>query len=282
MIKLPPHENSISNFLKGFSISVWEGIKQSKFKGRIEERFTIKLIDEILPYLINSGFKIKIFNATNEKVNGNDIEIWLEIEDNKFVCFPTQAKRVYEDFKYDAISLDSQQINSLTEYAKKYSGHPLYLFYNYYEKIEELDNSKNYEIYDFGCTLVCAYEVKSIVEQSKTPEFTDFHPNNFQPLYKIAELAENKITYEEFISNFKELNELNELKRYDYDDIVRDETWKEKSTPISRFVSYFFSVFGIYYAIKHFLKYFYFEVKLEQLALPVYTPKHRIFFSKSK
>jgi hypothetical protein len=48
---------------------------------------------------------IQIYESRNESANGNDLEVYIEIEYNKYIYLAIQAKRLYiKSQKYKAIS----------------------------------------------------------------------------------------------------------------------------------------------------------------------------------
>jgi hypothetical protein len=163
-----------------------------------EVAITGTLVSEIDSVLCKDEVKlpIRIFHAKDENVNGNDLEIIVPVDDDRYIIMPCQAKRLYVEnvknlnARYTAIhhlvkkkTLDEkEQIHCLLNYAKNCGGFPLYLFYNYTEY--EVDVNEKYpekELY--GCTLANAYH---IFQHHFDFEKRKMIPFTFQDIYPTA------------------------------------------------------------------------------------------------
>ena len=134
--------------------------------------------------LSKPNVSIDIFEAKNEKANGNDLEIWYEIKKDEYLFIALQAKKVdITSKKYKSIShkvsANTQnqqfQIELLENYANLKQGIACYLLYNYSENFVR-KNKKEY-----GCSLVCSdyikknYFCKINSTTWKVPSFADLH-----------------------------------------------------------------------------------------------------------
>lgn len=228
--------NEITKLHQQISIDTWNRIK---FASEVNLKISETTLTENLLYLINQhninskNNQISIYESTNEKTNGNDLEIYLEISKNKYIFLAIQAKKLYtKKYKYESISHkvnNIYQINFLLNYAKNQNGLALYLFYNYFPNYNH--NNKEY----FGCTLFEASAIKkTYYPLSKTqwtiPSFESLHTYNKLNSYctksKLSAVPWHFLTNKKYIKKYVDLyNKLNtqSLKEYLYDEIDEDE-----------------------------------------------------------
>lgn len=139
-----------------------------------ETTITQNLLFELAKFSENCEFKqVKAYEAKNEKVNGNDIEFFIQQPNGQYKFLPMQAKILYHPSnKYEKIPYKKQNQN-LINYANvntyNIKGTPLYLLYNYYP----LDPSFR----DFGCSIVGAKYIQNNFSKN-TPTFDDLHISN--------------------------------------------------------------------------------------------------------
>lgn len=167
--------------MRRLSIETWEriGFARNRFGLKIyETTITQNLLFQLQKFseLCGSG-NVKMYESTNEKTNGNDIEIFLQVG-KSYICLPTQAKIIYANEKYPKME-HGDQIKDLIKYAKTIDGYPLYLLYNYAKSVPSSYKS-------YGCTLVSAhYLYKTYAYKKKTkwiiPSFLDLHPKIAEP-----------------------------------------------------------------------------------------------------
>jgi len=136
---------SIINWFDYFSVEVWKMLKANFDLGNRlaainEIELTNKLVRELSLLSTYQRYHLphRTWKAKNESTNGNDLEIIIEIEDDKYLLFPCQCKRVsfkkgksvYEKLWY---STDEHgfQVENLIKYAKSWKGIPIYMLYNY-------------------------------------------------------------------------------------------------------------------------------------------------------
>lgn len=236
-----------------FSNYVWDKLEFANTQdwsiSKVDERaFTNNLVTEIaeLIKLDKIPLPIRLFHSPNERVNGSDLEIVVQINKNENIIFPCQAKRLYVEnaqkdnlkAKYEKYDYKTQkddeetQKDKLITYANKIYGFPLYLFYNYTKnKI-----STNYIYPDeklYGCTLGSAIYLKENPRETKT--FSSFHP----PAVPITSIVRFK--------NILSLNSIwgktptHNTKTLSDKQIFGDNTWEEFGPPIyhkTRFVKH--------------------------------------------
>lgn len=180
--------HDIYKWSEGFSMYIWNRLAfvYSNPQVRLyETTITDELIFQFSEKLQDEGAGYVLQHATNEKRNGNDLEIAIAIKRNHFLIFPIQAKRMYGNRKYQRIN-HKGQLQSLLAYAQEIGGIPLYLLYNYYSlsfeppKICGLDFRRQH----YGCTLVNANYIEATFSPKgrnktkwKIPQFEDLHPN---------------------------------------------------------------------------------------------------------
>lgn len=245
-------EPSLVNWLKLFSLETWDRISFARSRVGLkiyETTITQNLLLNITAFAETEILPIEIFEATSEKSNGNDVEIVIEIEENKYIILPCQAKIIKKNKKYSSIKhkvgKTKDQIDLLIQYAQKVKGIPIYLFYNFFDENSYLENvekeirkryrSFNYEHY--GCSIASAHSIKNNFKglslegniKWKIPSFKDLHPSIAVPLYFIA-LNHN-------LDSFKKLfltasTPIQSVKVYSRDEIVNTNLWRNfHSTP---------------------------------------------------
>lgn len=252
-VKAFEKSKDIIDWFSYFSNYVWDELKfateEDKSISKVDEReFTNQLIREI-GRLIKADkipLPIRLFHSPNEGVNGSDLEIVVQINQNENVIFPCQAKRLYvENAQKDNLKAkyeryehktkkddDKTQKDKLIDYAERIYGFPLYLFYNYTEnKIKT-----NYIYPDeklYGCTLGSAIYLKENPPKAKT--FLNFHPPAV-PMTSIVRfkniLSLNSIWGKTSKHNARILSDKQ---------IFGDNTWEEFGPPIyhkTRFVTH--------------------------------------------
>jgi len=225
--------------LRELSQDTWKRIQFSR------SRYGLKIyevtITQNLIYEINrntSNSMVSIFEATNEKTNGNDIELFIQTE-NGYLFFPVQSKIVYKGQDYPKME-HGNQIIDLINYASTKGGMPLYLLYNY--SPEFLFNSDINGIscssLDFGCSLIDADYLMSNFAFKRTdkngnkkweiPSFFDLHPNRAIPWFIPFCLGNNELDktkiFKELFPNPSE-EQLSDLKVYSTSEIEENKDW---------------------------------------------------------
>ncbi len=207
---------------KSISMDTWDRLK---FANKTDSSFSETTATENLLYSITKYIRdtkdksILLYESKDECVNGDDIEIYLEIENNKYIYLAIQAKKLYtKSQKYKAISHKvnkKYQIDLLLEHAKREQGIPLYLLYNYAPNFKN-KNKKNY-----GCSITKAdYIYKKFYPKNslrwKIPSFDDLHTRNAIPLYMLG----NNKCFNKFISPY-----CKKLKLYNNSELIDNNSW---------------------------------------------------------
>ena len=247
---------NIEDWLSSFSILIWDKLKfHYQYPGIVsrvsEGQITNELVSGIARLILedNMPLPIRLFHATNEKANGNDLEIVLELDRDKYIIMPCQAKRLYLDKKkssaeanYDKMwyrpSEEIYQINSLIEYSQKHESYPLYLLYNFFEGEFDLKSYSYPEL--FGCTLISALYIgeKYFYEYFEDKlNFNQLHPPA-KPVSSLIEIS----SIEDLAKKWGEFTSLNaRVKLYSLHEIVNYPGWIEinppADTPPRRFTS---------------------------------------------
>ena len=211
-------KRDIASFIKLFSVITWEKIgfvrRQNGLKF-YEVTATQNLLFQFRILTQNFPSAVRMYEAVNEKTNGNDIELFIELKEGS-IFFPCQAKivdrkGVYKSIEHPHVPKKSppplvakQQIMSLIDYAnnahKRYStvkkGVPIYLFYNYSATVNKknlalLTSHGPLEVY--GCSYLNANQLVGTYFNGtkpgwKKPTFNDLHPSLGKPFYTLFDL----------------------------------------------------------------------------------------------
>ena len=221
-------DNSLKNYIDFFSVSTWDRISfirnTAGFK-IYETTITQNLLYSISQIVSNKNSNFHMYESTNEKANGNDIEIFIETSKG-FILFPTQAKIIYKDEKYGSIKHkvnNIYQIKNLLDYSINLKGLPLYLFYNYCKnsrKLYDVSSILKNDIEIYGCSISNAlkiYEEYFLDRLAiKSIGFYDLILTNSYPL---SILCQDDSTYLKISKTYN-------LKFYSYDVINNDKNWR--------------------------------------------------------
>lgn len=232
--------SELEKLYKDIATDVWD---RMKFALETNSKISETTLTENLLFMINKyrsyskDNSIRIYESKDEKANGNDLEIYLEISKNKYILLVIQAKKLYtKEQKYKAINHKigtNYQIDLLENYANSKNGLALYLLYNFAPDC--IYENKEY----FGCTLIEALQIKKNYypksKHWKIPSFNDLHKCNarlhvnsfrFKNTYLNFSryglpwhfLANNKY-FEDYVNYYNEKN-LQRIKEYMEDEIV--------------------------------------------------------------
>ena len=174
--------SELEKLYKDIATDVWD---RMKFASETSSKISETTLTENLLFMINKyrisakDNSIRIYESKDEKANGNDLEIYLEISKNRYILLVIQAKKLYiKEQKYKAINHKINgiyQINLLEDYANRKNGLALYLLYNFSPNCI----FKNKE--HFGCTLIETsfikknYYPKISTGHWKIPSFNKLH-----------------------------------------------------------------------------------------------------------
>lgn len=193
--------HELVNWFKEFSYETWlrlEFTKRTKSIKTHETTITQNLVYQFFLLSRQFDLPIQIYEAQNEKINGNDIEFAIETEQG-YILFPTQAKVIKEKEKYDFITHKVRgifQIDLLDSYSRKVRGIPLYLFYNFFEtelsnEADELESKVDFEVPCYGCSIAMLETIQNFKKDAKwkIPSFWDIHPHNGVPLFQLIQIV---------------------------------------------------------------------------------------------
>ena len=181
-----------------FSKSVWKQLFICKNDKRLkinEITITQNMIYELYSSNIDG---VEIFESTNEAKNGNDLIVYIQNENNEYNCFVVQAKKSYENNRYEKIAHKvngKYQLNNLISYANYTRAIPLYFFYSYSDQYKDNEKYKGKYLYnEFGVTVFCA---KNLYWQ-----YFNFVDNKFKSIPTVKEIIEDtdSLTFKEFLS----------------------------------------------------------------------------------
>lgn len=187
---------------KFLAVETWKRLEFTYIKPRL--RVLETTITQNIAFTIHAyksafpGLGIEIWESTDEKAKGNDLELLLRFSRFGFMFYaPVQAKKIYRDGFYHGIK-DDDQIEKLIDYAQRRNAYPMYLFYNYQDVIP-VNIGPEDELY--GCSLVSAYYLRNNHYQQKRkrayngrparmgwalPDFSALHPNNAIPWHHLV------------------------------------------------------------------------------------------------
>ncbi len=191
---------------------------------------------------INLSWGVEILEAVNEKTNGNDIELFVEIN-GTILFFAVQAKIInHQGFKRVGIADGNylqmnhvvgthNQIDLLCSYASAKGGLPLYLLYNFVNNSFEEDSLCNidFEIEQYGCSIVGASHIRDnyLINGIWTiPTFLDLHPDFALPWFVIPCCFKNKSKKEIIEMLAVEGISEGDLTDYSIDEIRSDKDWR--------------------------------------------------------
>jgi hypothetical protein len=232
---------SLCNWFRYYSVLTWEKIAFARNGKRLklnETTVTQNLVFEFWMMAKYSPFPITIYESTNERANGNDLEIFLETP-NGYIFIPVQAKIIKKGNKYPTIQhlvRGKQQIDILLEYAKKKKGLAAYLLYNWcYEPgtIRIVESMSGENIEHFGCSIANANAIKkyfySEVRQKKifkAPAFGDLHPDLAMPFHFLVGLP-----FEHWYPFMSDQQKKEEIHFYSREQIEQELGWEDMAPP---------------------------------------------------
>jgi len=227
---------TLVDFAKAISTNFWNRIYFSRnVKGRLrvsETTLTEELVYQFFMMAAQKILPVKIFQTVNEKANGSDLEILLELNGG-VVKLPCQAKIIYATNRYGALYHqvgNKYQIDILIQHAKRIGGYPIYMLYNYdgYVTKKLLKIAGGTEEY-WGCSIGGALEIKNkFFNRTKPPTFHEMHPDPCWPFYHLFEsLLTNDNQLAKILNGFDSTN----LKMYSIDDIMNDDSYNDLTSP---------------------------------------------------
>lgn len=228
---------TLCNLFQVLAVDTWDRLdyvyKSHYLRGTNEVTITENLLYYTQKYLDYYGkSQIRIEEATNEPVHGNDLLIYIQSSNMHYHAFAVQAKKVYVDERYWAFSGTYSQLHNLIRYAQNIGGIPLYLLYNHATKEPRdfITCGINHDWNQFGCSLSSAFYVQRKFTETYPdgrpkmiiPHFNDFHPDNAIPWMAI-------VCCDSFVDcpDFKKVVYLPEfpLKEYTLEQLLKPDEW---------------------------------------------------------
>lgn len=233
--------NMLNKWASNFSILNWDRIHLS----RLDERIKIdeNTITQTMVYdLHQSGIReIKIYEAEDETINGNDLDVFIQNYDNTYYkYFAVQAKKVYPGDKYKKLSHKVNgryQISNIIRYANSSGAIPMYFMYSYSDKYSNHQTYKGKYLYnEFGVAVICARDLF----------WKYFNPfkDKFIKIPSVSDIVEDSstLTFREFLCDFYEREKMifnifdptmfagtifkRKIKEYSINEILQINGWK--------------------------------------------------------
>jgi hypothetical protein len=227
-------------FLEEYSRKTWDRIRFTrKLRGRISETtITENLLFDFWNQAAYNKLPIIIYEAKNEKANGNDLEIFIETP-NGYLLVVCQAKIVNVKGKYASLfhkSGGELQLNLLIRYAEKFGAYPAYLFYNHLpfflqsSLFQAITDERTYGITVAGAVpLYMMMDIFKIFGKSmRVPSFNDFHPHLATPLPRfICDLLSGRTDPGSFDLRLAKI----QVRYYEDEDVRDEENWRRVLPP---------------------------------------------------
>lgn len=161
----------ICDLFKLLSVETWKRIEYAYLNAGVkvfETTLTQNLIFTLHSLSDQYKLNINIYEADNEKTNGNDFELIIRFPDEQIEYYaPVQAKLLYRNGKYKALNKKGQ-IDDLLDYGNSSGSSPLYLFYNCVTPPWKQDIGLIQPIEIYGCTMIGASRLKEVLSGDRT------------------------------------------------------------------------------------------------------------------
>ena len=238
---MQPDINKTSEFLYGYASRIWDRIRFARIRQqRISETtITENLIFDFWYQSQKDDVAIEIYEAKNERRNGNDLEIYIETK-RGYLFMACQAKILNKKNKYPSISHkvgDNYQIDLLLDYGQSRGGIACYLFYNHstdWETLEKLEARGKYKDTHFGLTACNAEFIKlkffkpgpNALRKTrvKIPSFEDIHPLHGFPLPEMIRILRDETALDVIAEMAKHINV--NITYYTKDEIKEQHSWE--------------------------------------------------------
>ncbi|MFT4803699.1 MAG: hypothetical protein ACI9YE_000894 [Psychroserpens sp.] len=238
---------TVCNWFQWCALDTWERIGFARTRKGLkiwETTLTQNLLinfhrsKQLFGYQDADWLNIEVYEAVDEKTNGNDIELFVQTKDGP-MFFAVQAKVIYHNTSTHGngyykqmkhLNTKGEQIDLLCDYAKKKKGIPLYLLYNWVNKVfDKKEKCKvHYDISQYGCSIVDALHIRSKYFNAgkwTIPTFLDLHPKPALPWFVIA-CCFTEMTKKEIKEMLGVAGLDYELRDYSIQDIKNDKDWK--------------------------------------------------------
>lgn len=199
---------------RGLAEETWERIGFARRRRGLkifETTITQNLLYSITK-ILGPGGLVTAEEAIDEAANGNDIELIVRDKNGHDHFFAVQAKIIYKNGRYGALSGKKNQCVSLINYARKMGGSPIYLFYNFGGLSANLTFENRFfsplsqkQIGLYGCSFAHAYNVLGLMSARGAPRLTHINYNYALPWHH---LVCNGVFYRDGISKGKKGREV--------------------------------------------------------------------------
>ncbi len=175
---------SLCNLFKLFASETWFRIALAHRQPGLrifETTLTQNIIYQFALYTQLYRVPVAMYEASDEKTNGNDIEFEI-LTPKGLVTLPMQAKLMYRNGRYPQMAHPGQN-KALIRYAETHKGYPLYLLYNFYPARPFTPL--------YGISLVSAYHIRNefsypFRKKLKIPHFNSLHPSPAIPWHELV------------------------------------------------------------------------------------------------
>lgn len=231
------------------ALDTWNriGFSRSRFFLKIHEAtITQNLVYELILLKEQMGLSYRIFEATEEFRNGNDLEILVRTSTGNYFPFAVQAKIIYHNTIKGQRDLSNgtyfqlphevrgvPQINLLLDYAEDNKMVPLYLLYNYVQSSLPLGNlcGIEFNLSQYGCSILHAQTllIDSFMQASKLRRninFTELHPFFAYPWF-ILTCCFQFYKREEILQFYGMDIPTSKISDFTDNDIGRSQQWRE-------------------------------------------------------
>ena len=275
----------LCKILRDLSQETWQRIQFARSRKGLkiyETTITQNLLFEL--HRQGSNNLISIFEAIDEKTNGNDIELYIPYKTG-FIFLPTQSKIIYKGGNYPRME-HGDQIKDLIQYANQMKGIPLYLLYNFIPNVS-LNNvicGITCTNEDYGCSVIgakfllntFAYKRKDKNGNQKwnIPDFNDLHPYPAFPWFlpfccDLSTDEKQKKVRGKFFSNFFG-SDFDEVKIYSKGELEENKDW----SPINFDKEAIGSELKVNKSNDS-------DLKIEELNNKTFSPKFRVIFQSN-
>jgi hypothetical protein len=183
------------SFFKALSKCVWHKIIEShSVEIDVPEIGTTSQLVTRIRIFAKQQRQIEVWanHSYKESKHGNDIDLFVEVEDGRFIWYALQAKVLKQNNKYEGLKAkgaDKPQWEKLSHLASESGCVSKYLFYNgllefEYNGIDRCSQHFNQEL--FGCSIVDIEDVRRVASSNLIVRFEDFHPHLAEPWHVLV------------------------------------------------------------------------------------------------
>lgn len=217
-----PSKSTLCDVFRAAALDTWYRIGFSRTRPGLkihETTITQNLVYELnLLKSVLSGLNFSIFESTNERANGDDLEILIKSSNGSYITFAVQSKILYHNLPLKSKGIKNltdgkyremrhyvgkkkklNQVDLLLSYARTNGHIPIYLLYNYVQtRYETSTKCKiSFEEDQYGCSIISAQYLKDRFQISdgnlpRTVKFSELHPDVAQPWFVLACCFPNK------------------------------------------------------------------------------------------